>query len=128
MSYILTEEERKILDEEMEKDLLENGRYFCWHCGKQYKEKTAIENVCEDCLKARYVSHGAEPNGCAFCEHLIYDSESDDMGYPITSWFECEENKQYEYLKSFPFKNTPKKCIEKGCFKQRESKHLAINN
>ena len=124
---ILTEQELKELKEEHEKDMQENGRYWCRHCGERYKKATAIEDVCSKCLIDRYVEHGAEAKGCAFCENLTSDSDCDDMGYNYSFWFECPQMPQFQHLKTFPFKNTPKKCLEKGCFKARASKYYSCN-
>jgi hypothetical protein len=121
----LTEQELKELDECMKKDLEENGRHWCCHCYTRYKEPTVIPDVCPECLKIRYAEHGAEAKGCAFCENLTSDSDCDDMGYTYSFWYECEAMPQYQGLNTFPFNNTPKKCIENGCFKPRKSKYWA---
>lgn len=124
MGYQFSVQELKELNEYMEKDILENGRNWCIHCGNRYKEDTDIESVCPDCLKTRYVEYGAVPCGCAFCENLGIDWDSDDMGYNYSFWFTCNKT-PYENLKTFPFKNTSKLCLQKGYFKPRVAKFYA---
>jgi hypothetical protein len=121
----LSDQELKELNEYLKSDIRENGKYYCCYCFKRYKEETAVENVCNDCLKSRYVKYGATAEGCAFCKNLSSDYDCDDMGYNTWFWFKCDKVPQYQNLCTFPFKNTPKLCIKKGFFEAMEIKYYA---
>lgn len=119
----LTKEDWQQIKESIEKDIEENGRFTCSYCYTRYKVETPIKDICQKCLETCFAAYGAKAQGCAFCENLNYDEDCDDMGHTKAAWFECLKMPQYQGLITFPFKNTPKKCHEEGCFIPREVKH-----
>lgn len=118
----LTKEELVMLVNIAEKGRIENSK-ICSVCYKQFMEETAVKDVCPECLVSCFVEHGAEAKGCAFCKNLSYEYECDEMGYNNSVWFECAKMPQYACLVTFPFVNTPKKCIEKNCFNPTNVRH-----